>query len=457
MTERYARLRPNWFLRGWLGFEKALVNWTNAKLLRISNSVFYVAESCNGKTNFDSLAFLPEHRLILDRLVNSGIAELCHYGETIGQWQHYRFSDNPLLREILWCVTGLCNLQCRHCYMQAPSGHYGQPSFPEMKQLIDQFVQANVIQVSLTGGEPFIRKDFLDILAYLYQQKIWVTQIYTNGLLITKDALNEIKNVGLFPYFQVSYDGLGFHERMRGTKNIDAQVIKKIRMIRETGFPVIIASNFDKKSIDCIQETYTLLRSLDIQAWRLGTPLAIGNWHGQPDSLTLEEQASVYEPVLRRWISDGKPFEIVLGLFLRVQARGTSTDYNAQHAKLSLESYDCGSCRENPNLLPDGTLLPCPGYVDSPLKDHMPNLFSQDLSTIWKDSYLRSLIDLKKSDILAQNESCNYCEYFTQCGAGCRASALRETGNLMAKDPIACELWKKGMRQHFREVAELEQ
>jgi hypothetical protein len=42
---------------------------------------------------------------------------------------------------------------------------------------------------------------------------------------------------------------------------------------------------------------------------------------------------------------------------------------------------------------------------------------------------------------------------FKECGVGCRASALTQTGDLMAKDPISCELWKNGYKKRFEELA----
>lgn len=66
---------------------------------------------------------------------------------------------------------------------------------------------------------------------------------------------------------------------------------------------------------------------------------------------------------------------------------------------------------------------------------------------------MRTLINMKKSDLLARNGDCDRCELFGNCGAGCRASALRETGNLMVKDPVACMLWKGRYKQRFHELA----
>ncbi len=453
MLGRYAKLTRNWSLRGWTDVEWAVVNWTNANYFKLTKKGFYVSEACDGQTDFDSFAFLPEHHALLDAMIQKGVAEECRRGDSIESWQQYRKADNPFLKVIHWCVTGLCNLKCRHCYMQSPSGRYGELPYVDMICLIEQFELANVVQISLTGGEPFLRNDLLNIIAELALRRIGVSQIYSNGVLITEEILDGIKRIGIKPYFQISFDGHGGHEYMRGKKGIENRVIEAIQKVRTAGFPVIIASNVDRINVDCLIETYDLLQGLDIQAWRVGTPLAMGNWRRKSTGLSLEEQASAYAPLMHRWLMDGRPFELVLGQFIRAPRKGNPVEAEENKIRFTPESFDCGSCRENPNLLPDGTLLPCPGYVDSILQNRMPNILSESLSKVWTESFLRTLAKMKKCDLIALNEDCGRCELFGNCGAGCRASALRETNNLMAKDPVACELWKGRYKQRFHELA----
>jgi len=431
----------------------AVVNWTNGDMRQLQKKGFYVAEACDGQTDFESLAFLPVHQALLDLLIAEGIAESCQEGEGIEHCQQYHRAENPRLIGLHWSITGLCNLNCRHCYMEASSGRYGELPFDNVIHLIDQFAKANVLEVSLTGGEPFLRKDLLAIMACLAQRRIRVSHILTNGLLITEEALETIKNYNFSPCFQISFDGLGGHEHMRGRQGIEASVIATIHKLRAARFPVVIATCVDTVNIGRLGETYDLLKALDIQSWHISSPQKIGNWRGTTTAVSFDEEANAYTPLLDRWLKDGKPFAIKLGGFFRGHANGHTTGEEERKPRFTPESYDCGSCRENPYLLPDGTLLPCPGYVDTVLQGRMPNLFREDLSRVWSQSLLRTIADMKKSDLLSRNEECLQCELFEKCGIGCRSSALAETGDLMAKDPIGCAMWKMGYKERFRELA----
>ncbi len=479
MSGRYAKLKRDWMLRGWSDMPRTLVNWTSGEQRELKTMGFYVAESCDGQTDFESLAFLPKHQAMLELLIAEEIAEECREGDAIGPWQRYRKANNPRLTGIHWHVTGRCNLNCRHCYMQAPAGRYGQLSFDAMAGLVEQFERANVLEVSLTGGEPFVRRDLLDILQLLAQKKIRLAQIFSNGLLITNRHLASIRKIGFRPAFQISFDGVGAHDQMRGTTGTEQGVIDAIRRLRDAGFPVVVATAIDQLNLACLAGTYALMGKLGVQAWRIAAPQETGNWRGTTTAASLDQQAAACAPVLEQWLRDGQPFSIQLCGFYNGRPRDLDAGQPVRRAQqepaaararaqatgrkrppglprmpeYSPESYDCGGCREQPNLLPEGTLVPCPGYVDGLFQERMPNLLREDLSEVWRRSFLRRFADMRKKDVLAKNPECVACKLFKACGAGCRASALTATGNLMARDPIACELHKGGYRKRFRQMA----
>ena len=456
VTSTFAKLKKDWILRGWNDLPFSLVNWTSGEQIELTKKGFYVAKACDGKSNFGSLAFFPDHHGVLDKLIEKRIVKPCEEGDSIAPWQRYRRAQNPRLSMLQWAVTGLCNLNCRHCYMEAPSGRYGELPTEAMMRIIEQFEDANVLAVSLTGGEPFFRSDLLTIIERLAQKKIRISQIFTNGLLITDEALRGIRGFGLSPDFQVSFDGCGAHDHMRGTEGIEQAVVKGIQRLRSAGFHVVVSTCLDRMNRDCMTDTYNLLKGLGIRSWRLSVPQQTGNWRGTTTALPLEEEVESYALLARRWLEDGRPFRLELGAFFRGEHRNVPGPTPEPDPQYTPESYDCAACRQRPYLLPDGTILPCPGYTDTSLQEQMPNLLDQDLRRVWTESPLRSVINMKKSDLLAQNRECAACEWFPNCGTGCRTFALVETGNLMARDLVACEMWKKGHRKRFLGLAGLD-
>jgi radical SAM protein with 4Fe4S-binding SPASM domain len=455
---KFAKLKKKWLLRGWTDTPKALVDCTTGFIRQLGDKEFFVAESCDGETDFDSLLFLPEHLALRDELIRRGLVEELSHQDPVCNIQKYRKAENPKLDGVQWCITGLCNLNCKHCYMESSSGRYGMLPLKDISRLISQFERANVAHVILTGGEPFIRNDILDIISLLSQKGICLSQIYSNGTLITDEHLAAIRALGFSPSFQISFDGAGTHDYMRGTTGIEQVVINSIKKIKSYGYTVIIATSIDKINCGSLMETYKLMELLEVTHWRVSIPQKTGNWRETRTALSLDETSDILKPLQEHWLKNGRPFDIQLAGFFnssQIQQQQISSCYLNGKPHFSRNSYDCGSCRKLPNLLPDGTLVPCPGYVDSVIQNNMPNLLQEELSLAWTRSALREIVDTRKNDLLAHNPECSSCELFPVCGMGCRAFALTETGDIQAKDPLACTMWKMGYKKDFEDNAKI--
>jgi radical SAM protein with 4Fe4S-binding SPASM domain len=85
-------------------------------------------------------------------------------------------------------VTTRCNLRCVHCYINTPvndaSALKSELSFRDLRNIIDQIVGEGCLWLLMTGGEPFVRDDFLDAYVYARKKGLLVT-VFTNGTLLT--------------------------------------------------------------------------------------------------------------------------------------------------------------------------------------------------------------------------------------------------------------------------------
>lgn len=434
---RYARLKNEWLLRGWADEPYALLNLKTGDCRHLSAQMFLFTQACDGRTDLDSVAGFIEREVFLDKLIAAGMAEECGQGEEILPYQRFRKADNPYIRTVHWLITGLCNLKCRHCYMESPAGTYGELPLPDMLRIVGKLAEANAHHVHLTGGEPFLRRDLLEIVAALAERQIAVTHVSTNGALVADEALQGIKKLGFSPDFQISFDGCGAHDAMRGVPGAEQAAVQAIRRLREHGFAVAVATVVDRTNIGSLPETYALMKQLDVQAWRVGLPEKIGNWRDSETNLAWEEVLTAYASVEASWSADGRPFELQMNGYY-------CTEESADFAGYEPESYDCMSCRLIPTLLPDGTIIPCPGYIDTIDKKQMPNLLLESFAEAWSSPALRAIIDIKKKDVLAHNSECAVCAEFARCGGGCRASAAITSGDLMSVNPQVCRLYKSG-------------
>jgi MoaA/NifB/PqqE/SkfB family radical SAM enzyme len=99
--------------------------------------------------------------------------------------------------EVIWNITNRCNLLCDHCYMAA-DGHAKeeQLSDEETVALVRSMGEAGVPLLFLTGGEPFMRCNFWEILSEAKKQGIRVT-ISTNATFIDRGVAKSLKAHGV--------------------------------------------------------------------------------------------------------------------------------------------------------------------------------------------------------------------------------------------------------------------
>jgi MoaA/NifB/PqqE/SkfB family radical SAM enzyme len=85
-------------------------------------------------------------------------------------------------------LTYGCNLHCVHCYTDCynrPDLIKQETSYEDVIRVLDQLHEEGVLWVCFTGGEIFMRKDFLEIYAYAKQKGFLIT-LFTNGTLFTE-------------------------------------------------------------------------------------------------------------------------------------------------------------------------------------------------------------------------------------------------------------------------------
>jgi len=117
---------------------------------------------------------------------------------------------------VVWAITQACNLRCVHCYASASAAPApNELSHDEGRALLDDLQTFKVPAVLFSGGEPLVRPDCVDLIAYARQIGLRCT-LSTNGLLIDDAMADRLAEVAL-QYIGISLDGTQErHDRLRG-------------------------------------------------------------------------------------------------------------------------------------------------------------------------------------------------------------------------------------------------
>ena len=111
--------------------------------------------------------------------------------------------DAPIC--LTWELTYACNLACRHCLSSSGRRDPRELSTEECKSLIDEFERMQIFYVNIGGGEPTIRADFWELLAYATDHHVGV-KFSTNGSRITEEAATRLA-ANDYLDVQISLDG----------------------------------------------------------------------------------------------------------------------------------------------------------------------------------------------------------------------------------------------------------
>lgn len=105
-------------------------------------------------------------------------------------------------------ITHRCNLKCKHCCVDADQivSKKEDLSTDEIKQILDMLIKWNPERIMLSGGEPMLRPDFIELLMYLKENYTGEIIISTNATLINE---NNVEIISKYAHqIDVSVDGI---------------------------------------------------------------------------------------------------------------------------------------------------------------------------------------------------------------------------------------------------------
>lgn len=343
-------------------------------------------------------------------------------------------------------VTTRCNLSCLHCYAARLGPISDELSNNEIFGLIDSASRNGCEQFLFTGGEPFMREDLLDMIEYCPNTII----IGTNARLIPQETIDRIETMDKEIEFRISVDGFVGHRNMRGVDSESA--LQTAKEIKKRDFPVIINTVITRANISELSEMYALMSNLGVDGWHIAFPFNDGRYSNHKGVL----EPSVYEAVkscrflIKKYLREKPSFELeIINLF---KSQNLSHGFYLHQLNQHPCSYNSGLI----SIRPQGNVSFC-GLLDMVFGNTRQSSLTRILSSsAWTDFNRFTLMDLNQ---------CADCKYLLICGGGCRASALRNNGDILASDPFACQIYPifeeeilpmfpKELQNTFKEVTE---
>ena len=341
----------------------------------------------------------------------------------------FHLQDNKL--RILWEVTPRCNMFCKHClfYQNNEKGLEHELNTNEMYKIIENISQDKEINaIWLSGGEPLLRKDIVDICKAITSHGI-KPSISTNGILLTDKLIKDLYNAGV-SYIHLSIDGgtAKTHETLRGVKGSFNLLMKTMDKLKnspiETGASFMVTDD----SIDEIEDVIKIAvnKNLNVISFYLVAELGRGanNFKNQKNTLIYKLQNKIRK--LEKWQK-----ETANNLKIEV----FRADPWEENEKVILQ--EC-KAEQFLNITYDGFLGGCPWLMKSDNGFICGSLLEEDFITLKKEC--QNKIKQKKEERKEKLTFGNKCSRKQECGRGCPALQIKDNKLYYALDPICPNL-----------------
>lgn len=331
------------------------------------------------------------------------------------------FDQRPLI--CIWEITRACQLACRHCRAEAiPCRNPDELTFAEGQRVMDQARELGAPLFVLTGGDPLMRPDFFELIAYGHSIGLKMSASPSGTPLVTAESMVRLAAAGCRRVqFSLDASTAAVHDAFRGVQGSFALTLQGVKYAQEAGMSVQIGTTVTRCNLDDLAAMADLVGRLKAVLWNCFFLVPTGRGE-VADMISPAE----HEQVLT-WLYDlsgAVPF-------------GIKTTEAPHFRRIALERSEAGlpgrrrvSAGVNDakgfvfishtgDVCPSGFLPMSAG-----------NVRSESLVEIYRRSPLFTA--LRDADRL--KGKCGVCEYRDICG-GSRARALALTGDYLGSDP----------------------
>ena len=329
----------------------------------------------------------------------------------------------------VWEMTSACNLHCIHCHTSGGKPGADELTTAEAKRMLDQLAAVDEFRMmAWTGGEPLVRDDLWELLAYA-QALGFTNTMATNATLIDDAVAQRLRRSGVV-IAAVSLDGFdaASHDFVRGLPGAFDDALRGMRALRRAGILLhinITAMEYNMEQMEPLMALVDELGTGILLMYQL-VPVGRGRKIGQA-ALDLSANERLIRFMAQAQRTTGAIMEPVAGPqywpFL-LQRDGVRAGPLLRLAETVF--HGCSAGRGFIYIKPNGELWPCP-FIEIACG----NVRDTPVATILSTSPV--LKDLQNRERLLKGR-CGECGYRKLCG-GCRGRALATTGDYLAEDP----------------------
>ena len=352
---------------------------------------------------------------------------------------------------VVWEITLACDLKCQHCGSRAGRRRPDELTTAECLDLVAQLARLGTREVTLIGGEAYLRRDWVEIVRAVRAHGMDCA-MQTGALHLNEERIRQAAEAGI-QAIGVSVDGLEeLHDRLRGVKGSFAAAFEALRLLRKHGVASSVNTQITSQVLPELRELCELFIEAGAKNWQVQLTVAMGRAADNPELLLQPYQLLELMPLLAELFWTG----VERGMLLQP---GNNVGYFGPYESVWRGNGDdrvhWSSCNAGENTMgieADGTIKGCPslptvGYAGGNVRD-------LTLEKIWRDTP-----ELNFNQTRAGEELwgfCHGCYYADSCRGGCTwlsHSLFGRPGNNPYCHHRVLELNARGLRERVAPAA----
>lgn len=315
-------------------------------------------------------------------------------------------------------LTYRCPLACPYCSNPLNLADYrDELTTAEWQRVVGEAQELGVLQLHLSGGEPLVRHDLVDIVKSASELGLY-TNLITSALGLSRRRAEQLKAAGLENVqISIQADEQSVSDRIAGTPSFERK-IEAAHLVKELGWPLTLNVVLHRLNIDRVAEILRLAEELEADRIELANTQYYGWGLANRDALLPSRaQLERAEPVVRAARKR---------LAGRMEVMYILPDYYSQYPKPCMDGWG----KRQLTVTPNGDALPCPAAHKLPLP--RASVREDSLARIWTESPLFQRF--RGTDWMP--EPCRSCDRREITLGGCRCQAFQLTGDAARTDPV---------------------
>ncbi len=333
----------------------------------------------------------------------------------------------PRSLHLQWHITEKCNLRCKHCYTESKYLE-NELSEEELYRVLDQYkellnkwnISKKDTHLTLTGGEPLLRKEFFPLIERFYENKsLFRYNVMSNGMLIDRKIARKLKELEV-ENVQLSIEGMEKNnDEIRGQGTFK-RIVNAAKVLKDENLHISFSLTVFRQNFKDIEKLIELCLSLGVNVLGVGRLVPWGRGEEMRKKiLTPPQVKELYEYVFKK----NKELSRVKKDFF-ISTGCSNSLWCASDP--GFKPHGCSAGYDCLTPMPNGDVLPCRRL---PIK--VGNVKEKTLFEIWYESnILWKLRNLKNF-----SETCRNCNFWRDCKGGARCVAYGYFKNEFAPDP----------------------